>query len=124
MSDLNKRSLLKVAALGAIAAAVLAVAVVVTGAGTVLADDPSLTVRFDDGTDFEPPLRVVLDTEFTLTPRGRLFASLDQAPLLVIDGQQRLTTVSLLLEALARAVEAGAVPRGAGSLRACGRASP
>ena len=28
--------------------------------------------------------------------------SLDQSPLLVIDGQQRLTTVSLLLEALAR----------------------
>ncbi|HLM54166.1 MAG TPA: bifunctional diaminohydroxyphosphoribosylaminopyrimidine deaminase/5-amino-6-(5-phosphoribosylamino)uracil reductase RibD, partial [Pseudoxanthomonas sp.] len=32
-----------------------------TGANTVLADDPSLTVRLGDGTPFEPPLRVVLD---------------------------------------------------------------
>ena len=34
---------------------------ILTGAGTVLADDPSLTVRFGDDTAFEPPLRVVLD---------------------------------------------------------------
>ncbi len=32
----------------------------------------------------------------------RLAQVMDQSPLLVIDGQQRLTTVSLLLEALAR----------------------
>ena len=31
-----------------------------------------------------------------------------QAPLLVIDGQQRLTTVALLIEALARAIGGGA----------------
>lgn len=45
---------------------------IVTGAGTVLADDPSLTVRFDDGTDFEPPLRVVLDPGLATIARGRV----------------------------------------------------
>ncbi|MDN5925133.1 MAG: bifunctional diaminohydroxyphosphoribosylaminopyrimidine deaminase/5-amino-6-(5-phosphoribosylamino)uracil reductase RibD [Xanthomonadales bacterium] len=33
-----------------------------TGSGTVLADDPLLTVRLPEGEDFNPPLRVVLDT--------------------------------------------------------------
>jgi len=34
---------------------------ILTGAGTVLADDPSLTVRLGEATDVVPPLRVVLD---------------------------------------------------------------
>lgn len=60
-----------------------AVNAVMIGIGTARADDPELLAR----TDPPPrrhPLRVVLDTEFTLAPRGRLFASLNQAPLLVI----------------------------------------
>lgn len=35
---------------------------ILTGSGTVLADDPQLTVRLPDGNDFVPALRVVLDT--------------------------------------------------------------
>lgn len=45
---------------------------ILTGSGTVLADDPQLTVRFDDGTDFVPPLRVVLDPGLATIARGRV----------------------------------------------------
>jgi diaminohydroxyphosphoribosylaminopyrimidine deaminase/5-amino-6-(5-phosphoribosylamino)uracil reductase len=36
---------------------------ILTGAGTVLADDPSLAVRLPDGESFLPPLRVVVDAQ-------------------------------------------------------------
>ncbi len=43
-----------------------------TGAGTVLADDPQLTVRFGDATEFVAPLRVVLDPGLATVARGRV----------------------------------------------------
>jgi diaminohydroxyphosphoribosylaminopyrimidine deaminase/5-amino-6-(5-phosphoribosylamino)uracil reductase len=46
---------------------------VVVGAGTVLADDPALTVRDPRYTDARPPLRVVADTAGRVPPAGRLF---------------------------------------------------
>ncbi len=48
---------------------------IVTGAGTVLADDPSLTVRLggeDADAAFVPPLRVVLDPGLATVKRGRV----------------------------------------------------
>jgi diaminohydroxyphosphoribosylaminopyrimidine deaminase/5-amino-6-(5-phosphoribosylamino)uracil reductase len=56
---------------------------IMVGVGTARADDPELLARI------EPPpikraLRVVLDSKFRLAPQGRLFVSVDQAPLLVI----------------------------------------
>ncbi|TWI14203.1 bifunctional diaminohydroxyphosphoribosylaminopyrimidine deaminase/5-amino-6-(5-phosphoribosylamino)uracil reductase RibD [Aerolutibacter ruishenii] len=45
---------------------------ILTGAGTVLADDPSLTVRLGDDTPFLPPLRVVLDPGLATVTRGRV----------------------------------------------------
>ena len=45
---------------------------ILTGAGTVLIDDPSLTVRFEDDTAFEPPLRVVLDPGLATVARGHV----------------------------------------------------
>lgn len=43
-----------------------------TGAGTILADDPSLTVRLPEGTEVSPPLRVVLDPGLATTGRGKV----------------------------------------------------
>ena len=43
-----------------------------TGSGTVMADDPQLTVRLDDDADFVPPLRVVLDPGLATVARGRV----------------------------------------------------
>ncbi|HEU4662414.1 MAG TPA: bifunctional diaminohydroxyphosphoribosylaminopyrimidine deaminase/5-amino-6-(5-phosphoribosylamino)uracil reductase RibD, partial [Dokdonella sp.] len=55
---------------------------IVTGSGTVRADDPRLTVRLDDGfADAVAPLRVVLDSALR-TPRGAHVLD-DSAPPLV-----------------------------------------
>jgi diaminohydroxyphosphoribosylaminopyrimidine deaminase/5-amino-6-(5-phosphoribosylamino)uracil reductase len=56
---------------------------VLIGSGTARADDPELLAR----TETPPrrqPVRVVLDTEFSIAPRGRLFDTLDRATVLVI----------------------------------------
>lgn len=45
---------------------------ILTGANTVLADDPSLTVRLEDASEFVPPLRVVLDPGLATIGRGRV----------------------------------------------------
>ncbi len=43
-----------------------------TGAGTVLADDPLLTVRLQEPTDFVAPIRVVLDPGLATVARGNV----------------------------------------------------
>ncbi len=47
---------------------------ILTGAGTVLIDDPQLTVRLDDDSAFVAPLRVVLDPGLATVARGRIRA--------------------------------------------------
>lgn len=56
---------------------------VMVGSGTARADDPELLARTDPPPQRQP-VRVVLDTEFSLPLQGRLFSSLDRASLLVI----------------------------------------
>jgi diaminohydroxyphosphoribosylaminopyrimidine deaminase/5-amino-6-(5-phosphoribosylamino)uracil reductase len=56
---------------------------VLIGSGTARADDPELLARTTPP-PLRQPVRVVLDTEFSLAPLGRLFATLDRATLLVI----------------------------------------
>ena len=45
---------------------------ILTGAGTIMADDPQLTVRLGDNTPFVPPIRVVLDPGLATIARGRV----------------------------------------------------
>ena len=54
---------------------------IVIGAGTAIADDPSLTVRDERFAKARPPLRVVVDTAGRVPPTGRLFD--ESAPTLV-----------------------------------------
>ncbi|PZO63667.1 MAG: bifunctional diaminohydroxyphosphoribosylaminopyrimidine deaminase/5-amino-6-(5-phosphoribosylamino)uracil reductase RibD [Pseudoxanthomonas suwonensis] len=45
---------------------------ILTGSGTVLADDPSLTARLQAGIVLQPPLRVVLDPGLATAARGKV----------------------------------------------------
>lgn len=57
---------------------------ILTGSGTVLADDPRLTVRLPDDAEFLPPLRVLLDRQLR-TPAGSHVLD-GSAPTLVLHG--------------------------------------
>lgn len=65
---------------------------VVTGSGTVLADNPSLDVRHVDTP--RQPLRVVLDTHLRTPPKAALFAR--QSPVLIFHASTDAHTMSAL----------------------------
>lgn len=59
---------------------------IMVGIGTVRGDDPLMTVRLP-GLEDRKPVRVVLDTGFTLPAASRLVASVADAPVLAIGGE-------------------------------------
>ena len=83
--------------------------VVLSGSGTVLADDPALNVRVEGAT--RQPLRVLLDSELRVSPQARMFDR--EGPALVftasVDGARRaeLTRRGVRVETVARAPEGG-----------------
>ncbi|MGK2941196.1 MAG: bifunctional diaminohydroxyphosphoribosylaminopyrimidine deaminase/5-amino-6-(5-phosphoribosylamino)uracil reductase RibD [Immundisolibacter sp.] len=66
---------------------------IVTGIGTALADDPSLTVRLPEAT--EQPMRVVLDRQLGLSPTARLLAEPGET-LVVTHSEDRARTDALI----------------------------
>ncbi|MCB1600898.1 MAG: bifunctional diaminohydroxyphosphoribosylaminopyrimidine deaminase/5-amino-6-(5-phosphoribosylamino)uracil reductase RibD [Lysobacterales bacterium] len=57
---------------------------IVTGIGSVLADDPRLTVRLPDAGEHGTPERIVLDSHFRLPGRSRMLD--EPGPILVVTG--------------------------------------
>ena len=58
---------------------------ILTGSGTLLADDPRLTVRLGEDIAFKPPLRVVLDRTLRTAAGARVLDA--SAPTLVVHGE-------------------------------------
>lgn len=65
-------------------------AALITGIGTVLTDDPQLTVRFEPAREFVPPLRVVLDSQLRVPAHARLLD--DSAPSLIVCAPEAVAT--------------------------------
>ncbi|MEW5791959.1 MAG: bifunctional diaminohydroxyphosphoribosylaminopyrimidine deaminase/5-amino-6-(5-phosphoribosylamino)uracil reductase RibD [Pseudomonadota bacterium] len=61
-------------------------AAILTGIGTVLADDPRLDPRLEGETVLRQPLRVVLDRELRTPPAARLFTA--AGPVLILHGSE------------------------------------
>ncbi len=67
---------------------------ILTGSGTVLADNPRLTVRLPEGEAFQAPLRVVLDRELKVT--GAMHVLDDSAPTLLLHAATELPSAVVL----------------------------
>ena len=78
---------------------------IITGAGTVLIDNPSLTVRLGDDTPFVPPLRVVLDPGLATVARGHVRAG--DAPTLYVHAPDARLPRGIETETAAAPVHAG-----------------
>lgn len=83
---------------------------VLTGIGTVLADDPLLTCRLPGMKD-RSPLRIVLDADLRLPPTSALARSLDVSPLWIVAAEDAPAAPEAMLGALG--IEVMRVRRGA-----------
>jgi diaminohydroxyphosphoribosylaminopyrimidine deaminase/5-amino-6-(5-phosphoribosylamino)uracil reductase len=68
---------------------------IVTGIGTVLADDPAMDARLPEGVDVEQPLRVVLDPQLRIPPRSRLLSQPGRTLVLTgVDDPERIAPLT------------------------------
>jgi len=82
---------------------------ILTGIGTVLADDPSLTVRLDTNTlqiegDVRQPVRVILDSQLRCPTNAKLLALPGETVIYTLSSEQQGETMSLkaVMEDLAK----------------------
>jgi diaminohydroxyphosphoribosylaminopyrimidine deaminase/5-amino-6-(5-phosphoribosylamino)uracil reductase len=76
---------------------------VLTGSGTVLADDPSLNARPVDVEEFVSPLRVILDSQLRVLPTAKLFSV--EGPVLICHGPAEQSSLDALSAAGAELLE-------------------
>jgi len=79
----------------------------ITGSGTVLADNPQLTVRLPEPIDYLPPLRVLLDSHGKITANARIFSL--EAPTLAVHATD-------IVPRYQEGIDAISVPRSEGKL--------
>lgn len=91
---------------------------ILTGSGTVLADDPRLTVRLDDAPVVREPLRVILDSRLVMPPTARLLDG--GGPVVLLAGPEADAGREAALTARgARVVRVAGDAGGRPDLRAC-----
>lgn len=84
---------------------------ILVGARTALIDDPRLTVR-GDVPPRRPPVRIVLDSELSLSPASRLADGLDRSPTWVFAAEDALGDAAALEDRGVRVARAGRAPGG------------
>jgi diaminohydroxyphosphoribosylaminopyrimidine deaminase / 5-amino-6-(5-phosphoribosylamino)uracil reductase len=84
---------------------------ILTGIGTVLADDPALTARTDPSPKVQPT-RVVLDTNGRLPASAKLLATQDQAALRVFQAHGTAANYPEITEFVARNASGGGLVLG------------
>ena len=71
---------------------------IMVGSGTLLADDPLLTVR-GDSSPRVPPVRIILDSSLQTPATSAVFRSIDQAPLMLVASEKAPAARQLALAA-------------------------
>ncbi len=83
----------------------------VTGIGTVLADDPRLDVRLPGMAEMSP-MRVVLDTEGRMPADARIVTEAAAAPVMILSAKERTHFASLLNQSVSERIHLPANPAG------------